>query len=141
MRLSATALPPSAQAPLLVSASCACVDVDAWTHVDASALPVWQQWILHRRRCPHLKSICPKPKKASDRKLDAGTNDLTQMTFGFSRDDMGTFLPTYLEQVPNESKLLEPRIKVAGTCSNLEQVPNESKLPISVDANEAWQSA
>ena len=27
-----------------------------------------------------------------------GTNDLTQMTFGFSRDDMGTFLPTYLEQ-------------------------------------------
>jgi pyruvate, orthophosphate dikinase len=27
-----------------------------------------------------------------------GTNDLTQMTFGFSRDDMGTFLPTYLAQ-------------------------------------------
>src|SRR5690606_16458897 len=27
-----------------------------------------------------------------------GTNDLTQMTFGFSRDDMGTFLPDYLEQ-------------------------------------------
>jgi len=27
-----------------------------------------------------------------------GTNDLTQMTFGFSRDDMGTFLPAYLEQ-------------------------------------------
>ena len=27
-----------------------------------------------------------------------GTNDLTQMTFGFSRDDTGTFLPTYLEQ-------------------------------------------
>ncbi len=25
-----------------------------------------------------------------------GTNDLTQMTFGFSRDDMGTFLPAYL---------------------------------------------
>ncbi len=27
-----------------------------------------------------------------------GTNDLTQMTFGFSRDDIGTFLPEYLEQ-------------------------------------------
>jgi pyruvate,orthophosphate dikinase len=25
-----------------------------------------------------------------------GTNDLTQMTFGFSRDDIGTFLPAYL---------------------------------------------
>ncbi|MGO9308290.1 MAG: pyruvate, phosphate dikinase [Spirochaetia bacterium] len=27
-----------------------------------------------------------------------GTNDLTQMGFGFSRDDMGSFLPTYLEK-------------------------------------------
>jgi pyruvate,orthophosphate dikinase len=27
-----------------------------------------------------------------------GTNDLTQMTFGFSRDDVGIFLPLYLEQ-------------------------------------------
>ncbi len=27
-----------------------------------------------------------------------GTNDLTQMTFGYSRDDIGTFLPDYLEQ-------------------------------------------
>ena len=26
-----------------------------------------------------------------------GTNDLTQMTFGFSRDDIGSFLPDYLE--------------------------------------------
>jgi pyruvate,orthophosphate dikinase len=26
-----------------------------------------------------------------------GTNDLTQMGFGFSRDDVGTFLPAYLE--------------------------------------------
>lgn len=31
-----------------------------------------------------------------------GTNDLTQMTFGFSRDDAGNFLPDYLNQ-----KLLE----------------------------------
>ena len=27
-----------------------------------------------------------------------GTNDLTQMTFGFSRDDIGWFMPAYLEQ-------------------------------------------
>jgi len=27
-----------------------------------------------------------------------GTNDLTQMTFGYSRDDSGTFLPAYVEQ-------------------------------------------
>ncbi len=27
-----------------------------------------------------------------------GTNDLTQMTFGFSRDDIGTFLPDYLDK-------------------------------------------
>ena len=27
-----------------------------------------------------------------------GTNDLTQMTFGLSRDDAGRFLPSYLEQ-------------------------------------------
>jgi len=27
-----------------------------------------------------------------------GTNDLTQMSFGFSRDDIGSFLPEYLEK-------------------------------------------
>jgi pyruvate,orthophosphate dikinase len=27
-----------------------------------------------------------------------GTNDLTQMTFGYSRDDIGTFLPDYLQE-------------------------------------------
>ena len=27
-----------------------------------------------------------------------GTNDLTQMTFGFSRDDIGKFLPVYLKE-------------------------------------------
>ena len=27
-----------------------------------------------------------------------GTNDLTQMSFGFSRDDIGSFLPDYLDQ-------------------------------------------
>jgi len=27
-----------------------------------------------------------------------GTNDLTQMTFGFSRDDIGGFLPSYIDK-------------------------------------------
>jgi len=27
-----------------------------------------------------------------------GTNDLTQMSFGFSRDDIGSFLPDYLDK-------------------------------------------
>jgi pyruvate,orthophosphate dikinase len=27
-----------------------------------------------------------------------GSNDLTQMTFGYSRDDVGTFLPSYLSK-------------------------------------------
>jgi pyruvate,orthophosphate dikinase len=27
-----------------------------------------------------------------------GTNDLTQMTFGFSRDDVGTFVPEYVDR-------------------------------------------
>ena len=27
-----------------------------------------------------------------------GTNDLTQMTFGFSRDDIGAFVPDYIEK-------------------------------------------
>jgi pyruvate, orthophosphate dikinase len=32
-----------------------------------------------------------------------GTNDLTQMTFGYSRDDVGSFVPEYLEQQVLES--------------------------------------
>jgi pyruvate,orthophosphate dikinase len=27
-----------------------------------------------------------------------GTNDLTQMTFGYSRDDVGSFMPEYIEK-------------------------------------------
>jgi pyruvate,orthophosphate dikinase len=33
---------------------------------------------------------------AGDADFSFGTNDLTQMTFGFSRDDINTFLPDYL---------------------------------------------
>ena len=33
-----------------------------------------------------------------------GTNDLTQMTYGFSRDDIGSFMPDYLNNkiIPND---------------------------------------
>jgi len=34
--------------------------------------------------------------------MSFGTNDLTQMTYGFSRDDAGRFIPDYLE-----NKLIE----------------------------------
>jgi pyruvate, orthophosphate dikinase len=44
-----------------------------------------------------------------------GTNDLTQMTYGFSRDDMGSFLPSYLaEGVVNESPLTHFDIEGVG---------------------------
>ena len=33
-----------------------------------------------------------------------GTNDLTQMTFGYSRDDIASFLPVYLEKEDSESR-------------------------------------
>jgi pyruvate,orthophosphate dikinase len=36
-----------------------------------------------------------------------GTNDLTQMTYGFSRDDVGSFLPTYIKQGILESDPFE----------------------------------
>ena len=29
--------------------------------------------------------------------FSVGSNDYTQMTFGYLRDDIGTFLPAYLE--------------------------------------------
>ena len=35
--------------------------------------------------------------------MSFGTNDLTQMTYGFSRDDVGKFLPMYLEKKLVES--------------------------------------
>jgi pyruvate,orthophosphate dikinase len=44
-----------------------------------------------------------------------GTNDLTQMTYGFSRDDMGKFLPAYLAAgVVTESPLLHFDIEGVG---------------------------
>jgi len=61
----------------------------------------------------HLKSIrhmvgtmieIPRAAIVSDKIAELaeffsfGTNDLTQMGFGFSRDDIGSFLPDYLEK-------------------------------------------
>lgn len=36
--------------------------------------------------------------KAGAEFFSYGTNDLTQMTYGFSRDDVGSFLPAYLKK-------------------------------------------
>ncbi len=43
-----------------------------------------------------------------------GTNDLTQMAFGFSRDDAGTFLPEYVEKkiLPNDPFRILDRVGV-----------------------------
>jgi pyruvate,orthophosphate dikinase len=59
------------------------------------------------KRIPHLIGTMievPRAALLADRIAEYaeffsfGTNDLTQMTFGFSRDDTGSFLPTYLQQ-------------------------------------------
>jgi pyruvate,orthophosphate dikinase len=59
------------------------------------------------RRIPHLVGTMievPRAALLADRIAERaeffsfGTNDLTQMTFGFSRDDTGSFLPLYLTE-------------------------------------------
>ena len=56
---------------------------------------------------PHLYGTMieiPRAALAADKMAEYakffsfGTNDLTQMTFGFSRDDIGAFLPDYLQE-------------------------------------------
>ena len=44
-----------------------------------------------------LPSVASDLAKNGAEFFSYGTNDLTQMTYGFSRDDVGTFLPTYLK--------------------------------------------
>jgi len=46
---------------------------------------------------PRAAVVADKLAKCSDF-FSFGTNDLTQMTFGFSRDDVGKFLPVYKEK-------------------------------------------
>ncbi|PKL84178.1 MAG: pyruvate, phosphate dikinase [Ignavibacteriae bacterium HGW-Ignavibacteriae-3] len=60
-----------------------------------------------RKKIPHLTGTMieiPRACLTADKIAEVaqffsfGTNDLTQMGFGFSRDDIGGFLPEYLEQ-------------------------------------------
>ena len=44
------------------------------------------------RACVQSRTVAPQVQFMS-----FGTNDLTQTTFGLSREDMGKFLPNYLE--------------------------------------------
>ena len=46
---------------------------------------------------PRAALVADKIAKCADF-FSFGTNDLTQMTFGFSRDDVGKFLPIYIEK-------------------------------------------
>jgi pyruvate,orthophosphate dikinase len=46
------------------------------------------------KSCVQARTIAPNVILMS-----FGTNDLTHMTFGFTRDDIGIFLPAYLEQI------------------------------------------
>ena len=43
-------------------------------------------------------ALCADEIAAHAEFFSFGTNDLTQMTFGFSRDDIAKFLPSYLEK-------------------------------------------
>ena len=45
---------------------------------------------------PRAALIAKEVAAAGAQFFSYGTNDLTQMTFGYSRDDVGSFLPTYL---------------------------------------------
>ena len=85
--------------------------------------------------------------------ISFGTNDLTQTTFGFSRDDIGSFLPDYLNQkiMPNDpfqtldhegvgelvrmaiskSRRANPNIKI-GVCGEHGGDPNSIKFLVSV---------
>jgi len=47
---------------------------------------------------PRAALIASKIAEAGAEFFSYGTNDLTQMTYGFSRDDIGGYLPTYLKK-------------------------------------------
>lgn len=56
---------------------------------------------------PRAALIAKELAEAGAEFFSYGTNDLTQMTYGFSRDDIGSFLPTYLKQGLLESDPFE----------------------------------
>ena len=75
--------------------------------VDAVAEDVLKKYRLKKAQLPFL--VCtmieiPRAALLADRMAEVadffsfGTNDLTQMTFGYSRDDVGSFLPGYVER-------------------------------------------
>lgn len=47
---------------------------------------------------PRAAIVAKEIAEAGAQFFSYGTNDLTQMTYGFSRDDVGGFLPTYLKK-------------------------------------------
>ena len=58
-----------------------------------------------------------------------GTNDLTQMTFGFSRDDMGKFLPFYLQEgVLEENPLSSFDIEGVGELASLVRREDDMRM-------------
>ena len=60
-----------------------------------------------------------------------GTNDLTQMTFGYSRDDVARFLPTYLDEkileVVKKGRSTNPTLK-CGICGEHGGEPSSVKF-------------
>lgn len=56
---------------------------------------------------PRAALVAKELAEAGAEFFSYGTNDLTQMTYGFSRDDVGSFLPSYLKQGLLESDPFE----------------------------------
>jgi len=84
-------------------------DVNELKHQKAICLRVYADVIARKKieEIPHLYGTMieiPRAALLADRMAQEaqffsfGTNDLTQMTFGFSRDDIGGFMNEYLEQ-------------------------------------------
>jgi pyruvate, orthophosphate dikinase len=63
-----------------------------------------------------------------------GTNDLTQMTFGYSRDDTGVFMPVYLSKGLLKGRSVNPKLKV-GICGEHGGEPSSVKFCHSVGMN------
>ncbi len=59
-----------------------------------------------------------------------GTNDLTQLTMGLSRDDAGRFLPDYLNEHPRLLEISEPGAQAMGGSNHQLEIPNWKPGPI-----------
>ncbi len=89
---------------IMVPVTCAVTEL---AHQKAIALKVYKEACaaVGLKKIPHLYGTMieiPRAALTAGRMAETaeffsyGTNDLTQMTFGFSRDDIGGFLPDYL---------------------------------------------